>query len=338
MGRPKASQSNLRIAEAFANAVTLPASKAIGDHQNNGRIFNVSADAPFSVLAKCIPALIRDSRDRYPVNRDGVTSAEFRKYLIRQAGYVIRRCRTRKKEASCPISKSSGMQWCNRRWVDCNDPSDRSHLKSRIVELLESFPMLVGKLDTAHIARTIAATVESDGLCEFDGPASESSFDSENSEDEERAMCLQSKEESAIGVELKFLPAMSNHSLLSSNISIVCSSRRPVNIAPCPPLSTRCYLRIHPDRWQEARKCFPAVSVLRHSWSCTPPGSPNWAAFVANVHYELGMKACDDPLKHLLIHSYQALLQFLCLYLLISIYKTCTVRAVCIAFHAREEA
>ena len=123
MGRPKASQSNLRIAEAFASAVTLPASTFSG-YNLKGCTLNVSADTLFAVLAACIPSLIRDTHERYPANRDGITSAELRKHLIRVGGYLNQRCRRRKSEMSG--QPFSGMLWSNRRWVDFNDPSDRS--------------------------------------------------------------------------------------------------------------------------------------------------------------------------------------------------------------------
>ena len=294
MGRPKASQANLRIAETFANAITLPSSKSSIRQHTTGWIGFVSADAPFVVLANCVPSLVRDSRDRYPVNRDGVTSAELRKHLIRQAGYVIQRWRRRKSEASRPATH--GMMWSNRRWVDFNDNADRSHLKSRIVEILEAFPSLAVELDPAHIACTISAIAENDRPSnECDEHNSECSVDGESSDETGRS--IDDDRDTITKSKVANHPndtsySSSFHSILSSNRSVLCTARRQVNISPSAPLATRCYLRILPNQWNISTCSHAAAPATMRCVSICPPGSPTWAAFVANVHYELGIKAC----------------------------------------------
>ena len=271
MGRPKASERNLRIAEAFANAITLPAYSVDMNHPSGGFRRAVLADTPFAIFGKCLPVLVRDSRDRFPVNRGGVSRAEFRKHLIRRVGYILVRCRHRKLETPGSVMLS------NRRWVDYDDPADRAHLESRILELSEAFPTLVGRLDTVHIARTIAALVGNDG--KVDGLVADSKLECEMSEDESADPYKIDEPEADI-LGKAHSPETA---LLTSNRSMLCSARLAVNIAPCAPLATRCYIRL---------SLSTSARAPRQSWSCCPTGSPKWAAFVANMYYQLGMKVC----------------------------------------------
>ena len=288
MGRPKASQSNLRIAEAFVNAVTLPGAKPFSDTASKGEARRVSVDALFQVLTKCIPSIIRETSERYPMNRNGVASAELRKHLIRLGGYVIRRFRQPKTEVP-GTSAPRTMYWSSRRWADCNDPADRLHLKSRICELAEAFPKLEANLDTGHIARTIAATLDEPGNAtfSFDDEAlnSESSCDGEDVDEDKPDHIAPGSAR-----RIKIRPGTAASSLLTSNRSALCTARHPSRASPTAPLPTRCYIRILPDGGGGGARAPPRGGLGWIRAGGLPPGSPGWAAFVANVHYQLGIR------------------------------------------------
>lgn len=305
MGRPKASQANLRVAEAFANAITRPIVADISgvNKEDSNWFSNVSACTLFAVIEKSIPSIMRDSRDRYPVNRDGVTSAEFRKHLIRLGGYVARRYRRRRSESAKGVKN---VVWSHRRWIDCNNTADLLHLKARIAELLASFPKLGGNLDPGNIARTITTTVLQDEIrhssagpfLEEEEPDSDSSIDDESRRNDVMRPRETGKEkfqcENCLGMNSRSSTAMSLDSLLSSNSSVLCTARQFAGLSPCAPLASRCYLRLADYRGGTATG-WSAVGLGGPQWhglETCPAGSPKWAAFVANVHYELGIKVC----------------------------------------------
>lgn len=269
--------------------------------------FKVSAYSLFFIMEKCIPSIIRDPRDRFPVNRDGVTNAEFRKHLIRLAGYVARRLRRRKPEG-CKGVKNSVL-WSNRRWVDCDDPADLLHLNTRITELLVAFPKLGGNLDPENIARIIATTaVPNASNLPSAGPAFEDEeYDSDSSIDDEiedkkeidqhmhDSPDYSSGEASHSRATTSLSTAASLHSILRSNRSVLCTARRTSSLSLSAPLTSRCYVRLPPDDPGGTATGWGAAGrggLQLHGLETCPAGLRAWAAFAFIVHHELGIKVC----------------------------------------------
>ena len=135
MGRPKACERSKRIACLFANAVSC---NRVDDRDGN-RIDCKGPQSIFSLLATCLPELVRDSKDLHPANRTGVSEVELNKFLT-SSGFLA--CRERHRISSSTITKwSKGIKrWSNRRWIDPRKPGDLFLLNARMAELHQAFP------------------------------------------------------------------------------------------------------------------------------------------------------------------------------------------------------
>jgi hypothetical protein len=135
MGRPKACERSKRIACLFANAVSC---NRVDDRDGN-RIDCKGPQSIFTLLATCLPELVRDSKDMHPANRTGVSEVELNKFLT-SSGFLA--CRERHRISSSTITKwSKGIKrWSNRRWMDPRKPGDLFLLNARMTELHQAFP------------------------------------------------------------------------------------------------------------------------------------------------------------------------------------------------------
>jgi hypothetical protein len=135
MGRPKACERSKRIACLFANAVSCNRI----DERDGNRIDCKGPHSIFSLLATCLPEMVRDSKDMHPANRTGVSEVELNKFLT-SSGFLA--CRERHRISSSTITKwSKGVKrWSNRRWIDPRKPGDLFFLNARMAELHHAFP------------------------------------------------------------------------------------------------------------------------------------------------------------------------------------------------------
>ncbi len=85
MGRPKASDPNLRAAMAFAEVV-ISREQFQMSNARDVRIHRRGPSSIFAVFRACLPELARDSREKFPSNRDGVSMVEFNKSM-KNAGF-----------------------------------------------------------------------------------------------------------------------------------------------------------------------------------------------------------------------------------------------------------
>jgi hypothetical protein len=90
MVRPRASEANLRAALSFADI--LIARKTMGDAIPKAS--RVPLKGPRSIYAafrECFPELVRNSRDRFPKNRQAVSMIELNKMLFRSGLKSLRK-------------------------------------------------------------------------------------------------------------------------------------------------------------------------------------------------------------------------------------------------------
>jgi hypothetical protein len=102
MGRPRASQQNIRTALAFAEIVIVRTKLAKRNNQNKVLVARKGRRSIYAAFAACFPDLARDSHDKKPMNRQGVSMVELNKAL-QEAG--LRSVR-RKNQSDDPPSSS----------------------------------------------------------------------------------------------------------------------------------------------------------------------------------------------------------------------------------------
>ena len=95
MVRPKASRENITIAVVFADIVTFHSRQETPDEWSNAIVGCKGRFSIFAVFSKCFPELVRDSHEKAPRNRHGVTLVEMNKALV-MAGLQAKRIRDRK--------------------------------------------------------------------------------------------------------------------------------------------------------------------------------------------------------------------------------------------------
>ena len=88
MVRPKASEHNLSVAVSFASMLI----SSDEDHvRMESRIPFIGPRSIYSLFSEALPALSRDVRHKYPMNRKGVTEVELNKALLRSGLSADRR-------------------------------------------------------------------------------------------------------------------------------------------------------------------------------------------------------------------------------------------------------
>ena len=86
MVRPKASDTNLRAAMAFVEVVIHREQPGKSTGRREVRVQRRGPCSIYAIIRACLPELTRDSREKFPRNRDGVTQIEFNK-AMKSAGF-----------------------------------------------------------------------------------------------------------------------------------------------------------------------------------------------------------------------------------------------------------
>jgi hypothetical protein len=81
MVRPRASESNIRIALVFAEIVTVQTRPGAPNDPSTVLVARKGRQSIFAAFAACLPGLARDSREKRPKNRHGVALMELNKAL-----------------------------------------------------------------------------------------------------------------------------------------------------------------------------------------------------------------------------------------------------------------
>jgi hypothetical protein len=105
MVRPKASPENLRLALSFAD-VLIAREKLDDADPKASRVARKGPRSLFAAFRACFPDLARNSRDKYPKNRLGVSMIELNKGL-KSLGFTTVRKRERTED---------GIRWLYKVW------------------------------------------------------------------------------------------------------------------------------------------------------------------------------------------------------------------------------
>jgi hypothetical protein len=81
MVRPRASEQNIRIALAFADAVTVQTKPGMSKDLSTILVARKGRQSIHAAFAACFPDLARDSKEKRPKNRQGVAVMEMNKAL-----------------------------------------------------------------------------------------------------------------------------------------------------------------------------------------------------------------------------------------------------------------
>jgi hypothetical protein len=130
--RPKASQQNLQIAAAFANAVTIQDCDT--KHFNTLALVNCKGSCSiFAALSVCIPDIVRWPEKHDLFGTAGVSEIELNKFLAR-SGYTSVRHRNRIKGTNDKWTKGF-QRWKNRRWADARNFEELRQLWAQLAEI-----------------------------------------------------------------------------------------------------------------------------------------------------------------------------------------------------------
>ncbi len=91
MVRPRASEQNVRIALAFTDIVMIQTRPGTKDTENLMLVAWKGRPSIHAAFKECLPQLTRDSSERSPTNRHGVTVMELNKALKAAGLRSIRR-------------------------------------------------------------------------------------------------------------------------------------------------------------------------------------------------------------------------------------------------------
>jgi hypothetical protein len=137
--RPKASQQNLHIAGAFANAITVWSDDSKINHESVAHVVKCKGSTSiFSALKVCIPEIVRFSDDSRNFMKEAVSEIELNKFLTR-SGYISSRYRNRVKGTRDKWAQGFH-RWKYIRWIDPRNPKELRQLRTQLAEITSRFP------------------------------------------------------------------------------------------------------------------------------------------------------------------------------------------------------